>query len=769
VRTWQGIWFTAAIAVFAWFVATELVWLLPASHEPGLVRPLVTGGIFGALMGGLLGLIEIGLLDADLLSQPIHWLEKTLQGLVLGAVLGAGAFALADTVFAASHYAPWARALQWVGAGAALGAVEGVKASSWKRAMTAIAGAAIGAILGSGCIGIAPYLVNHHEEALSILAVKGLSLAVFGGLLGLGMALSLTLSREASLTVLAAPLPKQLDQSFPVGSHGPQETLGSLKATWTLTGDPSIQHRHAMLARKGSGYVIHPLEEATVDVSLEPLEASELDRIHDLPFQTLADPTDHHELRHGDILRLGSGTYLYFEYRRLQEATAAARGLLPWVLALSSLLAGTPAWARLPDMQAPHVLVQDVRPLDFPRMEADVLVLDGGEPINGLAPEDFRVQVDEYPVQKATGLSLAASEPGTNYIALVLDRSGSMRFPSGPREKTSRLEAAKAAAHAFVNQMGPQDQAALFSFDQEVQVGTFTRSHEELHAQIDAVEMRNHYSGMTNLLDGVGEACDALKRLGDGDPLARLSVVALTDGAHNVKAEHDEAEIGQVVRAAKIPLYTVGFGAQGKQKAKRGQDFVDVDRMIRLGERESRGHYYPAVNGEELNQAFDRILRAIQGQYRLEFTLPMAEPDDYGHTVTIGLEGLKAETSTDFTNPLPDLPGTWPLRLGINLTVVVLLGGLGFLTGPWSRFIEHAFRPTEKPGSLREVASAVWHEPEGRFAPPRPPRKETNPPPAAEVTTPRPEGSPDAAPGSPRPPRSKVVKSIRPVDPEKQS
>ena len=272
MRTWQGFWFTAAIAVTAWFLATEIVWLMPVGHQQGILRPLMTGAVFGALIGSMLGLVEIALLDFELLGLPIHWLEKTMQGLVLGAVLGAGAFAASDVVFSASHYAPWARALQWVGIGAALGAMEGIKASSWKRAWTATLGAALGAVLGSMTIGMAPFLVNHHEMAVAILVVKGLSLAVFGGLLGLGMALSLTLSREASLTVVAAPLPKQLDQSFPVGSHGNQETLGSLKATWTLTGDTAIQHRHAMLERHGSGYVIHPLEDATLEVGLQPLE-----------------------------------------------------------------------------------------------------------------------------------------------------------------------------------------------------------------------------------------------------------------------------------------------------------------------------------------------------------------------------------------------------------------------------------------------------------------------------------------------------------------
>ena len=388
-------------------------------------------------------------------------------------------------------------------------------------------------------------------------------------------------------------------------------------------------------------------------------------------------------------------------------------------------------------------------------MEADVLVLDGDEPINGLAPEDFRVRVDDHDPRRSTGLALAASEPGTNYIALVIDRSGSMRFPSGPGEKTSRMDAAKAAAHAFVEQMGPQDQAAVFAFDQEVQAGTFTRSHEQLHAQIDAVEMRNHSSGMTNLLDGVGDACDALQDLAASDPQARLSVVALTDGAHNVKAKHDETGIGQVVREANIPLYTVGFG---EQKRKRGMDFVDVARMTRLGEKVSRGHYYTALNGEELNQAFNRILRAIQGQYRLEFTLPMAEPDDYGHTVTIGLDGLPTESTTDFSNPLPDLPGSMPLRLTVSLSVVVLLAGLGFLTGPWARFIERAFRPTEKPGSLREVASSAWSEPAGNFqAASQGGHRPTQPGSATPPAAPR-EGA--------EPPRRSVVKSIRRLDPE---
>ncbi len=685
-------------------------WLLEAARL-GIVwwRPAAQGAIIGAWLGLMLTIMEYGMIDLVLAKTLLAWWQQGVQGLILGAILGAGALFAADALAAFFLQAPIVRIAVWGLFGAVFGLIEGIKWVSVRRAQWAALGAACGGVLGGVAISFAPHLLLDPSNAWVVLFTTCMANACFGALLGLGLSLSRSLTRAASLTIVSAPMPKQINQSFPIGSIADTETIGLGKVHWSLTGDGAIRGPYAMLSKNGAEYVIQPFEGARVAVSDEAIVPEDLHRCADLRYTPLHNPEEWQTLRHGNVIRLGDGTYLYFEYQQLDVAQLRPASVTAALLPLCLLT----ALFQAPAAEALTVNMTDARGLPDGRIRVDVQVFEDELPVEGLAARDFQVDDHPYGEDLMVQTGEAAAEP--NFIVLVLDKSGSMVEKTLDGKQT-KMDAAKQAAKRFLTQLGPRDLVAVLSFDDTVESHEFSVDRKEIEQLIDGVEMAPFYAGRTNLYDAIGYGLGLLSRVRDQQPPAvRCSLVLLTDGAQSVeegKTRFTPAELIPTARRLNATIYTIGFGDPSAKRDSKA--YVDQDYMSHVAH-DTRGTYHFARNADELAGAYDRILRAIKGHYRLVWQNPRTVRDPYAHPIRISVQPDKntaaasAEGHYSFSGTVPQLAGTLGQQIVTVAGFVLLLGSLSWILPPGLAHAERLLRPTAPRRSLVEEAEAIWH------------------------------------------------------------
>ncbi len=134
-----------------------------------------------------------------------------------------------------------------------------------------------------------------------------------------------------------------------------------------------------------------------------------------------------------------------------------------WTLGLLS----NPAWSQEPLVFSASIEV----------VRVDVSVSRDGQPVEGLTPADFRVRDNGVPqtVEIVGGVDKAVD------AVLALDVSSSVAGPP--------LRHLKAAAHAFVDVLEPQDKLSLLTFSDRLQLrASPADSRQHAHEVIDATE-----------------------------------------------------------------------------------------------------------------------------------------------------------------------------------------------------------------------------------------------------------------------------------------
>ncbi len=191
-------------------------------------------------------------------------------------------------------------------------------------------------------------------------------------------------------------------------------------------------------------------------------------------------------------------------------------------------------------------------------------------------------------------------------LALVLDRSGSM---SG-----SKLDKAREAAAYCVRQLGADDQVAVVTYDDEVDIIGPARPMTDRAKRRLLDDIRHIRSGgNTNLAGGWLTGAQEVAAQTDGR-LAR--VILLTDGLANVgmtdptELAHHAAEL----RARGVSTTTMGIGADFNEDL--------LERMARRG----GGHFYFIENAAQiadmLHRELGETLTTVARGVTLEVDLP---------------------------------------------------------------------------------------------------------------------------------------------------
>ncbi|HET7009440.1 MAG TPA: VWA domain-containing protein [Anaerolineales bacterium] len=356
--------------------------------------------------------------------------------------------------------------------------------------------------------------------------------------------------------------------------------------------------------------------------------------------------------------------------------------LLALTLALGTLL--SLGWTPVqPQADAAEVRVTQVDRSRFPEVTVYISVTDAqGEPVP-VSPAQLAIAEDGVAVEPS---SIEGAQPVDRLTTLlVMDISGSMAV-------AGKLEAAKAAAKAYVEQMRDDDQAGLVSFNVEVEyVQPITGDRRALNAAIDGLQAHED----TAMYDALAEANRILTPI-EG----RKAVIVLTDGMDNSSAASME-EVLSGIGPAGLSISTIGLG----DVRQVGVSFEGLDETSLSSLAARAGGVYEAVQDPStLVGIYERFGRSLQHEYAITYVSPGAFRDGVNRTVTVSLAGASAGTKV--YNPggvVPEVPqqAAWTI-FGVGMLVLLALlivpAGIAWIL---RRAPARAGAPSSRPGRIR--------------------------------------------------------------------
>lgn len=230
---------------------------------------------------------------------------------------------------------------------------------------------------------------------------------------------------------------------------------------------------------------------------------------------------------------------------------------------------------------------------------------DRGRLVTDLARDDFEVLSDGAP----KAILQFQSEPSPITVALLMDRSGSMRV-------SYRAEAANEAARLLVSAMSPAtDRLGLFAFDTSLtQATAFTAVSPD---SLKALESLAPF-GATSLYDALDYASHAL--VSDGAP--RRAVVAMTDGM-DTSSLLTASELAQRAAGIDVPVYVVmmAMGADAEAaREKPAQPGTGRSTSLQQLTESTGGSLFFSSAPSHSSQAARTIVTELHQQYLLAFT-----------------------------------------------------------------------------------------------------------------------------------------------------
>jgi Ca-activated chloride channel family protein len=220
-------------------------------------------------------------------------------------------------------------------------------------------------------------------------------------------------------------------------------------------------------------------------------------------------------------------------------------------------------------------------------VEVYASVTDGrGAAISGLKQTDFELRENG---ELQTISNFAAGDVPLS-VALALDRSFSMRG--------TQLSLAKSAAHAFLAELRPQDEAMVLAVGSQVDVAAPLSNDRA--AQREALNRLDAF-GTTGLHDAIIRAIDEVQ-----PAKGRRALVLLSDG-NDRYSQATVADALDRARRADVMIFPVALGAT------RPPLFAELATL-------TGGRSYHARDGAALADTLRTIARELRQQYLLGYT-----------------------------------------------------------------------------------------------------------------------------------------------------
>lgn len=329
---------------------------------------------------------------------------------------------------------------------------------------------------------------------------------------------------------------------------------------------------------------------------------------------------------------------------------------------------------------------------DFPRVTVYVTAIDAnGEPV-GVDPA--RIELMENGVAIPADQIEGVGEVESLSVLLAMDVSGSM-WADG------KLDAAKAAALEFVDQMRPEDQVGLVTFSEAVTyVQPLTTDREAITAAINALQAE----GDTAMYDALDMAVKILEPLS-----GRKAVIALTDGLDNRSSLTPEEVLAEIGPSG-LSISTVGLG--NPEHGPGAISALDQDTLVAIAEN-AGGVYGTAADEASLTSLYQRYATALQSEYVLTYTSPSDLRDGVNRALTVSLaapaqSGTAAITADEefVYNPgglLPEVsePAPWSMFLTVVGALVAVLFLPALVGWVFGRGGGDKPRPAHKSGMIK--------------------------------------------------------------------
>jgi len=227
----------------------------------------------------------------------------------------------------------------------------------------------------------------------------------------------------------------------------------------------------------------------------------------------------------------------------------------------------------------------------------------------GLSPDQLEITIDGVPQEN---IRLISAIDGGEYlaIAMLFDRSGSMK---------SAFDLIKNAAIDFVHRMSIDDEIAVLSFDDIVNVDSpFTTDKDLIENSINGISMGNN----TALFDAIKEALSLFENIKTN----RQAIVIFSDGI-DTRSKSLRENVFAEAQKADIPLYFIGLGEK-----------VNESSLKELSEG-TGGHFFRAASPEEILLLYQKIAEQLQNQYILTFPSSFGEDEEW-HNLDIVFKEL---------------------------------------------------------------------------------------------------------------------------------
>jgi VWFA-related protein len=312
-----------------------------------------------------------------------------------------------------------------------------------------------------------------------------------------------------------------------------------------------------------------------------------------------------------------------------------------------------------------QVRITQIDTSDFPKVTVYVTVTDAdGDPV-GLDPTQIRLMEngEEIPLDQIEG----AGEVDPLTVLLAMDVSGSMLY-------VGKLEAAKAAARIFVEQLRPVDKIGLLTFHTEIDyVQPITTDRQLILNAIDGLEAEQDTAMYDALIEGIGILSEIK---------GRKAIVAITDGLDTLSQSNPEAVL-EGIGPAGLSISTIGLGDPDQDLVEKTA--LDVESLTYLAEN-AGGVYAFANDLESLTEIYQSYAAAFKSEYQLTYTSPSALRDGVNRALTVGIADAPLTTVDVEKDPLTYNPGglvpevSEPIPL--SFFIMILAGLILFLFVP---------------------------------------------------------------------------------------
>lgn len=236
-----------------------------------------------------------------------------------------------------------------------------------------------------------------------------------------------------------------------------------------------------------------------------------------------------------------------------------------------------------------------------------------GRAVGGMKENDFSVQEDG--IERQVTNVTPANEPFN--LVLLLDVSGSVE---------ERIDFIRKAARDFLNTASPQDRISIVSFRDDIQViSDFTTNRRLLSQKLDEIDA----GGATALYDALAYVLSEPLKTLRGE---RTAIVVMSDGDDNKSFVPFPAlldafsESGALIYPLYVPSGLIPESSVPKSETTRDPLRSRYLTLTTRAEEEGRklaavsgGVYYPVRRIEDLQKAYDDVVRQLRTAYTITY------------------------------------------------------------------------------------------------------------------------------------------------------